>query len=175
MRVLPKFQFEIQSDGTLKKIAPDSASQPQTHETCELRELLSSAHGSISSLLKVSMAIRSSPTRDDYSKAAARYDIPSLWDVKHVEAKHGNAKYSQQWLLERLGNAITLRRKYLKYREEHNRKILRGNEGLEMEDGHTIAPTATHTLLLTVATAIANNIQAAVGKDTIGFDETARS
>lgn len=174
----PKFRFEIQADGTLKKMGPDSASQTQTHETCELQEVLLSSHGSISSLLKLSVVIRSSPARDDYSKAAARYDIPSFWDIEHVKAKHGKAKYSQSCLLEKLGAAITLRRKYLNYREEHNRKILARNEGLEKsgtKDGHTIAPTTTHTLPSTVATRMAEDVQETLDEEIIGLDETARS
>lgn len=64
----PKVRIEIQPDGTLKKIAPERNSQPQSHETCSLKELLSSAQGTVSSLLKLSVAIRSSPARDDTRK-----------------------------------------------------------------------------------------------------------
>jgi hypothetical protein len=134
---------------------------------------------SVSSLLKLSVAIRSSPARDDYAKAAARYNIPSSWDIAHVQAKHGRAKYSKPWLLERLGEAITLRRKYLTYREEHNRKIQTRNEGLVEQatnDGHTVAPTVTHTLPSTIATRMANEAQQAMSNVEITeVDETARS
>ncbi|KAH9207935.1 hypothetical protein DL95DRAFT_527644 [Leptodontidium sp. 2 PMI_412] len=176
----PKSRFEVQSDGTLKKIVPESdPSQQQSHETCDLKELLTSSKQSVSSLLKLSVAIRSSPARDDYAKAAARYNIPSSWDIGHVTAKHGHAKYSKPWLLKRLGEAITLRRKYLMYREEHNRKIQTRNEGLAEQatrDGHTVAPTATHTLPSTIATRMANAAQEAMEKvDITVADETARS
>jgi len=176
----PKVRFEVQPDGTLKKIAPNSnSSQVQSYETCQLQELLSSSKGSVSSLLKLSVAIRSSPARDDYAKAAARYDIPSFWDIEHVKAKHGRDKYSKPWLLKRLGETITLRRKYLTYREEHNRKILTRNEGLAEQatnDGHTVAPTAIHTLPSTIATRMANDVQQAMtNMDITVADETARS
>ena len=176
----PKVRFEIQPNGTLKKIAPNSnSSQLQSHETCQLQELLSSSKGSVSSLLKLSVAIRSSPARDDYAKAAARYDIPSFWDIEHVKAKHGGAKYSKPWLLKRLGEAITLRRKYLTYREEHNRKILTRNEGLAQQptnDAHTVAPTAVHTLPSTIATRMENDAQQSNSNvDAAIADETARS
>lgn len=95
-----------------------------------------------------------------------------------MKAKHGHAKHSQPWLIEKLGKAITLRRKYLNYREEYNRKMLTRNEGLEkpwLTDGHTLAPTATHTLPSTVATGIATNVQAAFDENIIGLEETARS
>lgn len=125
------------------------------------------------------MAIRSSPARDDYAKAAARYDIPSFWDIEHVKAKHGGAKHSEPWLLNRLGEAITLRRKYLTYRKEHNHKILNRNEGLTehaIKDGHTVAQTAAYTLPSTIATKMVNDDEQQMKNVHITVeDETARS
>ncbi|KAL2063264.1 hypothetical protein VTL71DRAFT_5069 [Oculimacula yallundae] len=170
----PITQIEIQPDGTLKKIAPRNIPQSQAHETCSLNEILSSAQGTVSSLLRLSITIRASPVRNDYSKADSRYDMSAFWDIQHVQEKHGNAKYSQPWLLEKLGKAITLRRKYLKYREDHNHKILSRNEGL-VSDGHTIALTANHTLPSTVATGVAASNQPILNKDYIELEETAGS
>jgi hypothetical protein len=174
----PKVRIEIQSDGTLKKIVPKVNEKSQSHRTCLLKELFFSALETTSSLLKLSVAIRSSPARDDYPKAAARYSIPSVWDIQHVKEKHGNAKYSQPWLLERLGNAIALRRKYLQYRKEHNSKIMTRNEGLEnpsFTDGHTIAPTMSNTLPSTVATGVGVDVHVALDEFTVGVEEDARS
>ncbi|KAG9231767.1 hypothetical protein BJ875DRAFT_106323 [Amylocarpus encephaloides] len=77
------------------------------------------------SLMKLSMIIRSPATRDDYVKAASRFDTWNPFaDIGHVKEKYGSAKHSTDWLLERLGKAITRRRQFLRYRNEHNEKLL---------------------------------------------------
>ena len=74
--------------------------------------------------MKLSIVIRSSATRDDYLKAASRYKTWSPYpDIGHVREKYGSAKHTSDWLLERLGKAITRRRQFLKYRIEHNDKL----------------------------------------------------
>lgn len=42
-----------------------------------------------------------------------------------MKEKHGSARGSSDWLVERLGKAITRRRQYLKYREDHHGKLSR--------------------------------------------------
>lgn len=71
------------------------------------------------------MVIRNSPGRDDYLKAASRYNFDARYDIGHVKEKHGSARRRSDWLLERLGKAITRRRQYLKYREDHHTKLSR--------------------------------------------------
>jgi hypothetical protein len=92
-------------------------------ETSELEQLFLAIKNSNASLMKLSMIIRNSPTRDDYLKAASRYNFDSKYDIGHVKEKHGSANGRSDWLLERLGKAITRRRQYLKYREEHHGKL----------------------------------------------------
>ena len=94
-------------------------------ETSELEELFKAIRTANSSLMKLSMVIRNSPARDDYLKAASRYKFDPMWDVGHVKEKHGRARGSSEWLVERLGKAITRRRQYLKYREDHHGKLSR--------------------------------------------------
>ena len=90
----------------------------------ELEEIFSAIHSSNASLMKLSMVIRSSPARDDYLKAASRFkDWNPYPDIGHVREKHGSAKGSTEWLLNRLGKAITRRRQFLKYRVEHFEKL----------------------------------------------------
>jgi hypothetical protein len=74
--------------------------------------------------MKLSMLIRESSKRDDYAKAASRYNTwdPSP-DISHVLEKNRSAKTSTIWLLERLGKAITRRRQFLTYRKEHHGKL----------------------------------------------------
>ncbi|TVY38770.1 hypothetical protein LSUB1_G004396 [Lachnellula subtilissima] len=61
-------------------------------------------------------------------------EIP-LYDIGHVQEKYGLAKYRKGWLTERLGKAITRRRQYLKYREEHHAKLTKDWMGEENEEG----------------------------------------
>lgn len=98
----------------------DSEEGPRTSE---LEELFSAIHASNLHLMKLSMVIRSSPTRDDYLKAASRYPLDPRWDIGHVKEKHGKSSRCPDWLVERLGKAITRRRQFLKYREEHHGKL----------------------------------------------------
>jgi hypothetical protein len=94
-------------------------------QTSELEQLFAAIKTANSSLMKLSMVIRNSPSRDDYLKAASRYNFDARYDIGHVREKHGAAQRSSDWLLERLGKAITRRRQYLKYREEHHTKLAR--------------------------------------------------
>lgn len=53
-------------------------------ETSELEELFTAIKAANRSLLKLSLVILTSPTRDDYLKAASRYSLDSVWDIGHV-------------------------------------------------------------------------------------------
>lgn len=78
--------------------------------------------------MKLSVIIRNSPSRDDYLKAAARVKLDPTWDIGHVREKHGRAMGSREWLVERLGKSITIRRQYLEYRKNHHAKLDRDFE-----------------------------------------------
>ena len=101
--------------------------------TSELEELLKAISASNSSLMKLSIVIRSSATRDDYIKASLRFQKTwNTWpDVSHVIEKYGRVKNSERWLLERLGKAISRRRQFLKYRVEHHNKMTGVDDGEE--------------------------------------------
>lgn len=120
-------------------------------ETTELQEIFTAIIASNKSLMKLSMVIRSSPARDDYIKAASRYqDWNPYADIGHVREKHGSAKGSTDWLLIRLGNAIARRRQFLKYRVEHSARMAGGweeGEKLTKEDEKTIASTKATTFM----------------------------
>ncbi|CZR68675.1 uncharacterized protein PAC_18574 [Phialocephala subalpina] len=117
-------------------------------ETSELEELFTAIKAANGSLLKLSLVIRTSPTRDDYLKAASRYSLDSVWDIGHVREKYGSAKRSTDWLVERMGKAITRRRQYLKYREEHHGKLSRDWEEVPKDP----LPDEQRTIALTKAT-----------------------
>ena len=93
-------------------------------QSSKLDHLLKAISATITSLMRLSILIRSTSPRDDYLKAASRYDMWSpLPDIGHVREKYGRARYCQPWLLERLGLSITRRRQFLKYRVEHHEKM----------------------------------------------------
>lgn len=105
--------------------------------------------------MKFSIVIRVSPGRDDYLKAAARYPEYATsylrYYVSHVRDKHGATMGDREWLIERMGQAITRRKQYLTYRQEHQGKLSRDwGEGEDEE----IQPGGKreHTIALTLAT-----------------------
>lgn len=126
--------------------------------TSELEELCIAINASIVNLIKLSMLIRECSKRDDYAKAASRYNTwnPSA-DIGHVLEKNRSANPSTTWLLERLGKAITRRRQFLTYRKEHHGKLT-GNWGEDIDvveetiqedkkPAKTIAPTQATTFV----------------------------
>jgi hypothetical protein len=123
--------------------------------TSELEELFSTIETANGSLMKFSIVIRVSPGRDDYLKAAARYPNYDssflLYYISHVRDKHGATMGDREWLIERMGKAITRRRQYLTYRKEHQGKLSRDWGGGEDED---VRPGGNreHTVALTLAT-----------------------
>lgn len=144
-----------------------STSEP-AQDTSELEELLASVRAANVSFMKISMVIRSSPARDDYLKAATRYTIPSIYDINHVKEKHGSARKSQDWLLRRLGKAITRRRQYLKYREQHHGKLSRDWD-TEVKD--KVGSKPSYTVSSTKATTYVPNeplLDDRAGSDTAG-------
>jgi hypothetical protein len=121
-------------------------------ETSKLEQLFLAIKNSNSSLMKLSMIIRNSPTRDDYLKAASRYNFESRYDIGHVREKHGSANGACDWLLERLGKAITRRRQYLKYREDHHGKLSRDWEDFSKNNESRKDENPENSIALTKAT-----------------------
>lgn len=124
-----KWRLGAVSDSEEEEEPVADESDGNAAETSDLEQLFKAIQDSNTSLMKLSMIIRSSPARDDYLKAASRYSsYPADWYIKHVQEKHGNAKGSRDWLIERLGKAILRRHQYLMYRREHHDKLSRDYE-----------------------------------------------
>ena len=65
-------------------------------QSSKLDHLLKAISATITSLMRLSILIRSTSPRDDYLKAASRYDMWSpLPDIRHVREKYGRARYCQ--------------------------------------------------------------------------------
>jgi hypothetical protein len=78
----------------------------------------------ISHLFKVAALIGKSIARDRYARAetASKEKFDDQYDVAHVRAKFQRQR-APDWLLVRLGQAITKRRQYLRYVREHRSRI----------------------------------------------------
>jgi hypothetical protein len=79
-------------------------------------------------------------------KLHPRCKLDPRWDIGHLREKHGPAKRSSDWLLERLGKSITRRRQYLIYRKGHHDKLAAewGEDTKDIEENEhekTIAET----------------------------------
>ncbi|CZT12877.1 uncharacterized protein RAG0_16547 [Rhynchosporium agropyri] len=159
----------------------DSGSMNEKLETSELDELLSAMETANRSLMKISIVIRNTPTRDDYVKAAARFSLDSHWDISHVDAKFGAARRSGDWLIQRLGRSITRRRQYLTYREEHHEKLAKDWETpvkpvIVLKEDEDEDEQAPQTLALTKATTYVEALPTALNDGSeVGSFETETS
>ncbi|KAL8725718.1 MAG: hypothetical protein Q9181_006306, partial [Wetmoreana brouardii] len=88
----------------------------------ELEQLQHALTTFISNLYKISVIIRKDQAPSDRMIKAAKIDTSfyEFFDERHVLEKFPTADTS---LVKRLGNAISRRRKYFKYREEHRQKL----------------------------------------------------
>lgn len=104
----------------------DDPTEEDGQEVTELDEIFQTLADSISSLFKISLLIRSATPRDRYAKAATSLKQPfdESFDISHCGHKHPKLeKKENQWLRNRLGQAITQRRQYLKYCRDHHDKL----------------------------------------------------
>jgi hypothetical protein len=110
----------------------DSDSENSDHEseqydgepTTELAQLASNMVEINICLMRLSMSIRN-PAPHDQFKESTHIDVThfEVFDIEHVRGKFPMAK---DFLVFRLGKAISRRRQYLRYRDEHRKKLERG-------------------------------------------------
>jgi hypothetical protein len=78
-------------------------------------------------LFRYSIIIRNNTNRDRYAKAAAfaiNSPFNDEYDIQHVRHKFPALQSkNHEWLIERLGKAITQRRQYLRYCLSHHEKM----------------------------------------------------
>ncbi|KAF1993823.1 hypothetical protein P154DRAFT_49837 [Amniculicola lignicola CBS 123094] len=126
----------------------DSEAEDEIEEDLnEEKELLEEIGGCISRLFRISSLIRQAAPTDLFDKALSRnrYQFNDQFDVAHVGEMY--PKLSSQdliWLRKRLGRAITQRRHYLSYIQDHRDRL----EGLLTikEDEELPAPKAPPTI-----------------------------
>lgn len=88
----------------------------------ELQQLRQSIVKLVANLFKISIIIRKGNINQDRLLRSSKIDVSYYepFDVQHAKNKFPSADNS---LIERLGKAISRRRQYLKYREQHHEKL----------------------------------------------------
>lgn len=92
----------------------------------EETELFQELNAYITRLFRVSYLIRQAAPADLFTKALSRdrYKFNNKFDIAHVREKYPKlATEELAWLRERLGRAITHRRQYLSYIQDHPKKL----------------------------------------------------
>ncbi|KAF2790436.1 hypothetical protein K505DRAFT_364741 [Melanomma pulvis-pyrius CBS 109.77] len=100
----------------------DNGEADQNEET----ELLGEIGACITSLFRVSSLIRQAAPTDVFAKALSRnrYRFNDQYDIAHVGEKYPKLAAKEfAWLQKRLGRAITQRRQYLSYIQDHREKL----------------------------------------------------
>jgi hypothetical protein len=121
----------------------DGDEKDQNEET----ELLEETGACITRLFRVSSLIRQAAPTDLFAKALSRnrYRFNDQFDIAHVGEKYPKlATEELAWLQKRLGRAITQRRHYLSYIQDHREKLegmLTGEETPEPVTSKSQAPT----------------------------------
>ena len=137
----------------------------------EMQELQESVGTTINCLFQMSMLVRK-PVQHDVHIGSRHADVAAFepFDFNHVREKYPKAENA---LVKRLGNALTRRRKYLKYRERHAVKLRQGIDNVDLgargfqdvHDAETMKEGTTSIISDTVAT----NFQC----ENIQFDDNA--
>ncbi|KAI9887960.1 MAG: hypothetical protein M1823_000217 [Watsoniomyces obsoletus] len=109
---------EIAGDADCQHTDSMTESQPT-----EIQQLYRAIVSCITGLLMLSISIRRYATRDDYQRSASFDPIDPSFDINHVSQKYQYTRQKTPWLVARLGKANARRRQFLKYRENHRRKL----------------------------------------------------
>jgi hypothetical protein len=113
----------------------DGNSNSDLQGRTELSQLVESVKTLITSLFRLSMAIRNpAPNSQSMSIITIDKSFYEQHDIQHVKEKFPNAPH---YLVERLGRALSARRQYLSYREEHHQKLTKNIEKLGFEKAAT--------------------------------------
>ncbi|KAF2128932.1 hypothetical protein P153DRAFT_252351, partial [Dothidotthia symphoricarpi CBS 119687] len=104
----------------------DKAEKEHDGEISEVGELREEISGTITQLFRMSILIRQAAPTDLFAKALSRnrYRFNDQFDIAHVGEKYPKlATDDYSWLRQRLGRAITQRRHYLNYMQDHRERL----------------------------------------------------
>ncbi|KAF2674522.1 hypothetical protein BT63DRAFT_12856 [Microthyrium microscopicum] len=98
-----------------------------TARPSELEQIMAHISNSTKCLMRLSVAIRHPAPHDRFMRSG-NIDTSAFepYDIAHVRHKFPKA---ENFLIDRLGKAISRRRLYLKYRANHKEKLLRDHKG----------------------------------------------
>jgi hypothetical protein len=122
----------------------------------EISELWLMVEDVITSLLKVSVLVRKSSSRNRFDhavRAAAKANasfMPVIWDTEHVRHKFPKLD-ANPWLIQRLGETSTHRRTFLMYAQDHERRIASNKDEGDGSRSVNSKPTETSTRATTLA------------------------
>jgi hypothetical protein len=116
--------WEDLSDSESDASDDDEPEQPGSELPTELAQLVSNMAEINGCLMRLSLAIRN-PAPHDQFKDSIQIDVAhfEIFDIDHVRGKFPRAA---EYLVLRLGKAISRRRQYLRYREDHRKKLEQG-------------------------------------------------
>ena len=114
---------KIPWDAALQDDSEGSEDEPEddSSSTSELQQLVNSTETLITDLMQLSSTIRNLAPHNVFAQARS-IDTSHFeaYDIQHVQGKYPLAA---QFLVTRMGQAISRRRLYLRYREEHRAKL----------------------------------------------------
>ncbi len=159
----------------------DDAQRSEMPATTELEQLVSNMTEINTCLMRLSISIRN-PAPHDQFKESTNIDMTHYedFDIAHVRGKFPDA---EDYLIIRLGKAISRRRQYLRYREEHRKRLEQGLErhiesfesvSLQEIAQDLTAPSESEQAVSTVASSLPSNVKDVVSTaefDVISFQE----
>ncbi len=168
-----------ESDNNDDGVADADEVMGEDNPKTEIQELQESLATIINCLFQMSMLVRK-PALHDVHLGSNSADVAAFgpFDYNHVRDKYPRA---DDTLVKRLSNAITRRRKYLRYRERHAIKLRQGIENVdarardfhEVPEGETVKESIPSILSDTVATAFHNqNIEFDDNASDTGISQT---
>jgi hypothetical protein len=100
-----------------------------------MEQILAGVNEAITNLLRLSATIRNPAQHDQWLNFSESFNTTPFeqYDIAHVAEKHPHISSS---LARRLGTALSRRRCYFKYREEHHNKMAAGLT-VEKQDGRS--------------------------------------
>ncbi|KLJ12440.1 hypothetical protein EMPG_12517 [Blastomyces silverae] len=108
------------------KFSNDDVEQSKEEDLNEQNELLKEINECVTRLFRVSSLVHQANPTDRFAKALSRnrYRFNDQFDIAHVAAKFPKLATEEfTWLRRRLGRAITHRRHYLCYIQDHREKL----------------------------------------------------
>jgi hypothetical protein len=133
--IIPWDQLPADDDGDDARPNMEEDEDSDMPET-EIQQLAMDIKEVVDNLLRLSMTIKN-PAPHDRFFASGATDTSHFesFDIQHVQSKYGSAV--EPWLAERLGKAISRRRQYFRYRQEHHEKLAHGMD----DDEQGVAPS----------------------------------